>query len=107
MAYTIPVRVGQVWKHETHPCGYKIVRISEDKRLYATRMGSNSGEEVPFGRINDDGTPVRWDEGWTCEESETSFSSLKTYQSDLDFFKATSPGCCVCNIPREACTFHR
>ena len=103
------VKVGQVWKCNGRTDTYKITRI-DGRKTYCIRADVGSFQmECQFGDVDSDGTSDNWDPEWYTEEvtEEAKVSKSFGYQDDMDFFKATAPGCCVCNIPREACTFHR
>ena len=113
--YNIVVKPGQVWSNKS--CGtHKITRVGDPdaqgiqgRRVYAMQIqdGVEDDLERHFGYVNEDGTPSHWDDGWKCEEPESSFSKPKTYQSDLDFFKAVAPGRCPCDIAKVDCWIHR
>jgi hypothetical protein len=106
---TTVVKVGQVWKSDGRTDTYKITRI-DGLQSYVIRADLKGVQrEFIFGELKSDGTTDGWDPRWYPEEiaEVAKVSKSSGYQDDLDFFKATAPGNCVCNVTRSECTFHR
>lgn len=103
----IKVKVGQVWADGVSSLRYTISAIRDNFAFY---IRDGQEQERGFARVDEDGAPD-WPchpDGWHVVDEGHSQSSSSSADDDLSFFRSVStPGNCVCNIPREDCIYHR
>lgn len=118
------VAPGQVWECIDNGDQVRIDHL-DDMQVFVeyTKLGKGGVPPkglVAFGYVRDDGMPNSGWHRWFYLKEYPDWHALSHHltvtkprekqgaQSELDFFRTpTTPGNCVCNIPRSQCDYHR